>query len=104
MGKGQSKEDVKEQVIIAQTSSGGDNHGEATLAHMKSNNILLSIICGFIIVGVLIGAYYLYKRCHKQWIQKELRSAALERILSRVSYRRRARDARDRCDDIEPQV
>lgn len=82
----------KEEVILAQTASGGNN-GASLEKHMGANNIILSIIAIVLLVGLAVGAYYFYKKCHKNWMRELMRNEALSRVV-RGSCRCRHADER----------
>lgn len=74
-----SKVPLREEVIIAQNAAAGDNRADVQQlqAHISTTNILLAIILFVFAVVALLGAYHLYKRCHKRQIHRELHRSGL---------------------------
>lgn len=75
-----------QEVVIAQNAASGINQATADQIqwHMSTTNILLMIISLCIFLGMLYFAYTLYKKCHMQWISRQINRAAL-----RTSFYRR---------------
>lgn len=84
MGKTQSKEEI----VIAQNASGGNNsaHAEQLNYHLTTVNILLIIIVVFIALVVFYYIYRQYKKCHVQWIGREFEERATRRSFLRGRY------------------
>lgn len=95
MGKQQSKE---EQVIIAQTASGGNNQSslEHLNYHASFTTSLLAAICVILALALLYFGYRQYSKCHRRWIQREILENHLRR--SNSWFRRREANGGDSND------
>ncbi|KAH9645686.1 hypothetical protein HF086_005335 [Spodoptera exigua] len=82
MGKGQSK---SKETVVVQNTVGGSNIAtlEEFRYHLTTTNILLLIIVLGVLLAVLCVAYRMYKRCHLDWITREINSNMLRRSLVR---------------------
>lgn len=68
MGKNQSKEENKDQIVIAQS---GANYSSIE-TQLSQFNIVISVI---VVILIIIMAYFLYKRCHKsskRWVHRQV--------------------------------
>lgn len=89
MGGQQTKE---EEVIIAQTSSGGDNRAnvDQLMNSVSTTQVLLIVVCVVVCVFALIAFYRLYHKYHTQMIQGEINQFMMRRT---GSFFRRQRAA-----------
>lgn len=80
MGKTQSKEEV----IIAQTASGGNNSAdvEQIKYHASTTNVVLLVILTLLLLGFLYLVFKIYKNCHTKWMANEINRHALRRSIS----------------------
>ncbi|CAB3252823.1 unnamed protein product [Arctia plantaginis] len=73
MGKQQSK---PEEVIIAQTASGGNNDASASQKevafHLTTLNVILTTILTMLGIAMLYGAYHIFKRCHQKTVRNDI--------------------------------
>jgi hypothetical protein len=76
----------KEEVVIAQSAGQtADGQNSATTQQSQQHvttNILLTIMCTVLLMGILVVAYKLAKKCHDKQIQRRLNEAQLERYAS----------------------
>lgn len=91
MGKSQSREEI----IIAQTASGGSNSSslEELKYHTSFSTRILGVICLILMLAVLYFTYRLYGKCHRRWIQREIQENNFRRTGSWF-WRREMRDGR----------
>lgn len=92
MGKTYSKEET----IIAQTASGGNNNAsvEQLESYVHGTNIVLIIIAVILLLGFIVAIIYFYRKCHLNWMREELRRDAIQRVVTRSSTRK------DRKEDV----
>lgn len=88
MGYNQSKEESKEEIIVAETASGGNNNAgiQQMNIHANTTNIILTIILCLMSLGFLYMIYRIYKKCHTKWMANEINRHALRRS---ITYLRR---------------
>lgn len=74
----------KEEVVIAQSAgAGGQNSATSVQSQQhETTNIILIIICTILMLGILIIAYKLAKRCHNKQIQRRFDDHRLLRYAS----------------------
>lgn len=82
MGKQQSK---SEETIVVQNAAGGNNNAsvEELKVHVTTTNVLLAIIVLFILLVLLGLIYKIYRRCHVEWITREIQRNTLQRSIFR---------------------
>ncbi|CAH0717939.1 unnamed protein product, partial [Brenthis ino] len=77
----------KENIIIGQNAAGSAAN-QAYIEELKSSigisNIFMGIVVLIVLLVASIGAYKVYKRCHRRWIQEEVNSLALQRATSMI--------------------
>lgn len=81
---------TKEEVIVPQNALGGNGNSasiEQLYYHASTGNYMLGIICILLIIGGIYIIGRLYRKCHGQWMQRELNEFALRRSAS--FFRRR---------------
>lgn len=87
MGKPNSKE--AQEVIIAQNAAGGENSAsiEQLKYHASNTNLLLIGIC---VILTAVGVIYCmrhYRKCHGNWIAREINENELRRSMSLMRRR-----------------
>ncbi|CAH0713523.1 unnamed protein product, partial [Brenthis ino] len=77
----------KENIIIGQNAAGSAAN-QAYIEELKSSigisNIFMGIVVLIVLLAASIGAYKVYKRCHRRWIREEVNSLALQRATSMI--------------------
>lgn len=89
MGKSYSKQEEKE-VIITQNAVGDNGASGIRTDHIQANNILLTIVLALAGVGILFVLYKYYRKCHQNWMRREMRQEFYRRVQLRLSGRRDA--------------
>ena len=71
----------KEEVIIAQTASGGSNAATVTLEQLSAINTVLLFIAVCLAVCIIVVAVRMYRRCHQGWIEEKLNQREVQRAV-----------------------
>lgn len=73
----------KDQVVVAQTASGGTNQSQLDQLHrhISTNNVVLSIVAVCFFGVLMLGGFYLYRKCHRSWVREELRKETIRRVV-----------------------
>lgn len=83
MGKQQSKEAKKEEVII--TQSGQNNYAPNSIVPWENADNMYNLIITIVVICGLILAYSIYKKLHKRLTKKIQRQATEIALRSRRS-------------------
>lgn len=73
MGKQQSKEEKKEEVII--TQSGQNNYAPNSIPRLDNPGAIYELNIAIVVICVIILAYLIYKKLHKRLTKKIQRQA-----------------------------
>lgn len=71
----------KEEVIIAQTASGGTNAATVTQEQLTTVSAILLFIAVCLAVVIAGVALRMYKRCHQGWVEEKIQQREVQKAV-----------------------
>ncbi|PZC82927.1 hypothetical protein B5X24_HaOG209370 [Helicoverpa armigera] len=71
----------KEEVIVAQTAAGGSNVATVAKEQLATTNTVLFFIATCFALMIIGVVFWLYRRCHQNWIEEKIRQREMQRVV-----------------------